>query len=321
MSIEDEIYLISSDEVLNRKIINSLSKEGYLIFTKPSLQEALTKIYESPPSLIIVDNNSATGKSLKLLQNLKRDNLFSQIPVIIFLMPEVEKNIIEWTDFPVDDYMTTAFHSYELINRVALCINRFKRALDPNPLTRLPGNTSILREIQETLDMEKDMAIAYLDVDNFKAFNDKYGFARGDEALRMTARILSNIIHDYIHEEAFVGHVGGDDFVFTVPTVYIEKICERIIQSFDSIVPSLYEESDRERGYITSKDRTGKKTKFPIMTISIALVLNDKKRFKHYGEVSETASQVKKHVKKLPGSNFMSDRRLKRKNGNKLRKI
>lgn len=320
MTIDSEIYLISSDEVLNRKIVNALSREGYLIFTKPSLQEGLTKIYESPPSLIMVDSSSAKGTSLKLLQNLKRDNLFSQIPVIIFFMPEVEKNIINWQDFPVDDYLTTAFNSPELINRVSLCINRFKRALDPNPLTRLPGNTSILREIQDALDQEKEMAIAYLDVDNFKAFNDKYGFARGDEALRMTARILSNIIHDYIHEEAFVGHVGGDDFVFMVPSVYVEKICERIIQSFDSIVPSLYDETDREKGYIISKDRGGKKIKFPLMTISVAIVLNDKKRFKHYGEVSEAASEVKKQVKKFTGSNFMSDRRTKGKTKNTIRK-
>ena len=125
----------------------------------------------------------------------------------------------------------------------------------------------------------------------------------------MTARILSNVIHDFKSDIAFVGNVGGDDFVFIVPDQNIDEICTKIIKNFDSIIPSLYEDQDKKSGYITSKDRSGKKQKFPIMSVSIAIVVNENQKLKHYGEVSEIASQLKKQVKKLPNSNYMIDRR------------
>lgn len=230
---------------------------------------------------------------------------------MLLVSPEWEKEGIDWDEYAVEDYLTTSFRNEELANRISLCVNRFFRALDPNPLTRLPGNTSILREIQAGLDLGKDVAISYLDIDNFKAFNDRYGFARGDEALRMTARILSNVVKDYKSEDAFVGHVGGDDFVFIVPSASIDEACKRVIASFDSIIPSLYEEDDRKKRCINSKDRAGKKQTFPLMSASIAVVTNEEKKLSHYGEVSEIASQLKKQAKKNPGSNYVLDRRKK----------
>lgn len=304
-----EIFLISQDDQLNWKLTKTLVDKDYTISTSRSVAEGLGKVYETPPSLIIIHEPLVKGKSLKLLKAFKKDNLFSHIPVVLLVSPEWEKEGIDWNEYAVEDYLTTSFRTDELANRISLCVSRFFRALDPNPLTRLPGNTSILREIQQNLDLDKNAAIAYLDIDNFKAFNDRYGFARGDEALRMTARILSNVVKDYKSEDSFVGHVGGDDFVFIVPSDCIDEACKRIIASFDSIIPSLYEEEDRKKGCIISKDRAGKKQTFPLMSVSIAVVINEGTKLSHYGEVSEIASQLKKQVKKLTGSNFMVDRR------------
>ena len=306
---EKEIFLISQDDELNWKITKKLVEKDYVIITNHSVAKGLGMVYETPPALILIQESLLKGKTLRLLKNFKKDNLFSHIPVVLIVNPDWEKKAVDWDNYPVEDYITTSFRVQELTNRVSLCINRFHRALDPNPLTRLPGNTSILREIQRALDLGQDAAISYLDVDNFKAFNDRYGFARGDEALRMTARILSNVIRDYKSEDIFVGHIGGDDFVFIVPSSCIDEACNRIIKGFDSIILSLYEEEERNKGCIISKDRSGKKQKFPIMSISIAVVLNENKKFKHYGEVSEIASQIKKKVKKLSKSNYMIDRR------------
>jgi diguanylate cyclase (GGDEF)-like protein len=304
-----EIFLISQDDPLNWKITKILVDRDYTVSTSRTVAEGLGRVYETPPSLIIIHEPLVRGKALKQLKSFKKDNLFSHIPVVLLVSPEWEKEGIDWDDYAVEDYLTTSFRTEELANRIALCVSRFFRALDPNPLTRLPGNTSILREIQQSLDLARDVAIAYLDIDNFKAFNDRYGFARGDEALRMTARILSNVVKDYRSEDSFVGHVGGDDFVFIVPAETIDEACKRLIASFDSIIPSLYEEADRKKGCIISKDRGGKKQTFPLMSVSIAVVTNEGKKLSHYGEVSEIASQVKKHVKKLSGSNYMVDRR------------
>ncbi len=306
-----EIFLISQDESLNWKITRQLVENDYTITTSHTLSEGLGKVYETPPALIILHESTLRGKALRLLKNFKKDNLFSHLPVVLLVNPEWEKQVVNWDSYPVEDYITTAFRGEELTNRIALCVSRFNRALDPNPLTRLPGNTSILREIQQSLDLGRDVAICYLDIDNFKAFNDKYGFARGDEALRMTARILSNSIKDYKSEDIFVGHVGGDDFVFYVPCATVDDACRKIISSFDVIIPSLYDDDDRRKGCILSKDREGKKQTFPLMSISIAVVRLDNKTMKHYGEISHSASQIKKKVKKLAGSNYMIERRNK----------
>lgn len=309
LSIGKDLFLISKDEKINSRIIKKLIKNDYTITTSSSVEKGLGKVYETPPALILIHESLLKGKALKFLKSFKKDNLFSHIPVILIVNPEWEKTNINWDSFPVEDYITSTFRSEEVLNRVSLCVARFYRALDPNPLTRLPGNTSILREIQSVLDLSQKTAISYVDVDNFKAFNDCYGFARGDEALRMTARILSNVIHGLKNDSVFIGHVGGDDFVFITPLDCFDDTCKRIIAGFDSIVPSLYEEEDRKRGNIYSKDRAGKKKYFPIMSISIAVVISDGGRLKHYGEVSEIASQLKKQVKKKSGSNYMVDRR------------
>ncbi len=308
-SIGKDLFLISKDEKINSRIIKKLIENDYTITTSSSVEKGLGKVYETPPALILIHESLLKGKALKFLKSFKKDNLFSHIPVILIVNPEWEKTKINWDSFPVEDYITSTFRSEEVLNRVSLCVARFHRALDPNPLTRLPGNTSILREIQSVLDLSQKTAISYVDVDNFKAFNDCYGFARGDEALRMTARILSNVIHGLKNDSVFIGHVGGDDFVFITPLDCFDDTCKRIIAGFDSIVPSLYEEEDRKRGNIYSKDRAGKKKYFPIMSISIAVVISDGGRLKHYGEVSEIASQLKKQVKKKSGSNYMVDRR------------
>lgn len=304
-----EIFLISQDDNLTWNVTKILVQRDYRITTSRNVAEALGKVYETPPSLIIIHEPMVSGKGLKQLKNFKKDNLFSHIPVVLLVSPEWEQQTVDWDEYPVEDYLTTAFRTDELVNRISLCVTRFFRALDPNPLTRLPGNTSILRQIQHCLDLGKNVAIAYLDIDNFKAFNDRYGFSRGDEALRMTARILSNIIKDYRSEESFVGHVGGDDFVFIVPTGSIDEVCKKVIANFDAIIPSLYDDEDRRKGCIVSKDRSGKKQTFPLMSVSIAVVSNEGRRLTHYGEVSTLASQVKKHVKKLSGSNYLVDRR------------
>ena len=161
--------------------------------------------------------------------------------------------------------------------------------------------------IQKTVQQKSKSALCYLDLDNFKAFNDRYGFARGDEALRMTARIITNVARK-MHADSFVGHVGGDDFFFIIPSHLIKECCEQIIQNFDLVIPTLMNE-DRVRGYIESKDRKGKLQRFPLLSLSIAVIDLNITRIDHPGEVSATAGELKKAVKKLNGSNYLINRR------------
>jgi len=181
--------------------------------------------------------------------------------------------------------------------------------LDANPLTRLPGNYTIMATIQKTIWQKEKAALCYLDLDNFKAFNDRYGFARGDDAIRMTARVITNVSQRLSPSESFVGHVGGDDFFFIVPSHVTKECCEQIIQNFDMVIPTLFDDKDRIRGYIESKDRQGNPRRFPLVSLSISVIDLKNTAINHPGEASAIAGELKKEVKKIKGSNYMVNRR------------
>jgi len=193
--------------------------------------------------------------------------------------------------------------------RVALALARASRSLDANPLNKLPGNTSIIGRIQDLIDHRVDFALAYADLDYFKSFNDKYGFSRGDEVLMMTARIIVNTVRAIGGPKAFVGHVGGDDFVFILTPDRVEDACRAVVRSFDDIVPHFYDAADREHGYIQSVDREGNHRAFPLMALSIAVIFNRDGRLKHYGEASQLAMNLKKKAKENPKSCYVLDQR------------
>jgi len=210
---------------------------------------------------------------------------------------------------PCDDLIIYPACKEEVLLRVQLREAHSTLDLDANPLTRLPGNYTIIATIQKTLLKEEDFALCYLDLDNFKAFNDRYGFARGDEAIRMTARIITNVTHRMSHSDSFVGHVGGDDFFFIVRSNVAVECCEQVIQHFDMVIPTLINEEDRIRGYIESTDRKGNPQRFPLLSVSIAVIDLAITQVEHPGSASAIAGELKKVVKKKKGSNYMIDRR------------
>ncbi|MFW5932231.1 MAG: GGDEF domain-containing protein, partial [Desulfohalobiaceae bacterium] len=163
--------------------------------------------------------------------------------------------------------------------------------------------------IQDLIDSGQDFALGYLDLDNFKAFNDKYGFSRGDEVLMMTSRVIVNTVRRIAGQEGFVGHIGGDDFVFIVPIQVVEEVCIKIIQNFDSIVPNFYDPKDRNQGYISSVDRQGRQQEFLLMAVSIAVVFNLQGSLTHYAQASQIANSLKKKAKQDPASSYVLDRR------------
>lgn len=147
-----------------------------------------------------------------------------------------------------------------------------------------------------------------MDLDNFKAYNDIYGFSKGDEMIKNVARLLVNTVNRWT-KEGFVGHIGGDDFIFIAPLEVVETIAQEVIKGFSSLIPSLVNKRDLERGYFVSRDRQGNKVRFPLPSLSIAIVPVRKGKFKHIGEIAERASQVKKVVKSIQGSAYFVDRR------------
>ncbi len=301
--IMETVMVLSADAELNAAIAGNLSDYNLQVFENP--RSIIDRIYNSPPSLLLAKYEESIMQFVRMLRD---DPMFSNLPILILLGRD-DSLSSSWHELQVDDYIRFPFSSDELAVRVGLGIYRSKRVVETNPLTMLPGNTPIIREVQARLDTGLDFALAYADLDHFKPFNDKYGFSCGDETLRMTARLITNVVKQHDPANYFVGHIGGDDFVFCTDIAKVEKICHEILDNFDCIIPTFYSSEDRESGYIISHDRAGNEKKFALLSISIGVTINRGGWFKHYGAISNAASEMKKFAKTIDGSVYKIDRR------------
>lgn len=187
--------------------------------------------------------------------------------------------------------------------------------LDASPLTRLPGNIAIEQVLKEKMDKGEKFALCYIDLDDFKAFNDRYGYARGSELIKLTGEIIYTAKHDHGDPEDFIGHIGGDDFVVITAPENVDIICPAIIAAFDRVVPDLYDEEDRQRGSFEGVDRYGVTRRFSLISISIAVVSDTRRHFTSPLEIARVATEIKDYVKSLPGSNYLVDRRTSQREG------
>jgi diguanylate cyclase (GGDEF)-like protein len=274
-------------------------------------EDIVSLVYMDPPDLIFIDRSYLKKHGSRIIDEIRSNTVYGHLPIIAVYKKEDLKDAA-CIELPVDDYLVMDHPKVETRRRIEFISRRAGRHLDTNPLTRLPGNESIIRCIQKMLDEEKEVAIGWVDIDDFKPYNDRYGFASGDEVLMATARIITNAIREVREEDTFVGHVGGDDFVFVCPVARVRALCEEIVSHFDMVIRNFYADEDLEQGGIVSTTRSGETTKFPVMTISVSVVTNEKKHYKHYGEVSQDTSDIKKYIKGLEGSNYMIDRRGKK---------
>jgi len=305
----NRVLIISSNPSDADEIKLLLEEDGshFIFYTaEPSLL-ALDTIYNEPPDLVIVSQSLEEDKWRDLCSRVKADTFFGHLPILLLLQPSSHDLKIDWQDMPVDDYLQKPLDPNEIRSRVSLTFARSARVRDANPLTRLLGNYSIMMEMQARIDSGSPFAVGYLDLNNFKSYNDKYGFLRGDEVIKIAARILSNCVRKLEPPEAFVGHIGGDDFVFILPPNRLDSVCQEVIRNFDLIVGNFYDEEDRIRGYIDAKNRKGEKERFPIVSVSIGIITNEHRPIKHIGEVSTILTEVLKRVKFMEGSNYAKD--------------
>jgi len=305
-----KVLIISGNPSGEDAIGRFLQKENRLVVqTALSCLQAVDKIYSDPPDVVVVSQSLKEEGWKELCSRIKTDPVFGHLPVVLAVESDWQESGIAWEDIPIDDYLQEPFSKEDVLSRVSLVFARAERVRDANPLTRLPGNYTIMKEIQKCIDSASHFEVAYLDLDHFKSYNDKYGFLRGDEIIKITARLLTNAVRKLDSPEAFVGHVGGDDFVFIVPPEKMESICREIIRNFDLIVGNFYDEQDQVRGYIDSTNRKGEKESFPFVSVSIAIVTNERRPIQHIGEVSAIAAEIKKRAKSMPGSSYYKDLR------------
>jgi diguanylate cyclase (GGDEF)-like protein len=300
-----KIAFISKEQPKVSPLKIRLESKGYQLVTLSKLSSVLGFIYSDPPDIIIADLTSADDTMQALLNDIEEDSYFSIIP-IIGLVDESNEAFFDWDRFPLDDFVSYPINYNELFNRLQLAFKRIHRVFDNNPLTKLPGNTSIQQAIVRAIG--KPMAVCYVDINDFKPYNDTYGFTRGDEILRMLARIIANVVKES-GDGGFSGHIGGDDFVFVVPVNRAETVCKTIIDHFKVVISSLFGDKEKADGYYISRDRKGREQQVPLMGIAIAVVPTDSPGVQHAGKVAEIAAELKKQAKKSQESCYLMERR------------
>ncbi len=247
---------------------------------------------------------------IELVRSIKANAFLSMIPVVLFHPDPSANLIVAAYESGVDDFVSGEWMDKLMEVRLRRVIERSRRDLSINPSTFLPGPATIETEIQRQMDMGAEFAVCYADLDNFKAYNDYYGYMYGDRVIKLTGRIIRDVVFESCRE-GFVGHIAGDDFIFVVPREAIDQTCSWVIKTFDSIIPYRYASEDVERGFIMTNNRRDQLEKFPILSISIAVVVNENQQFKHTAEMSKMLADLKKATKQLSGSNYMVERRVK----------
>jgi GGDEF domain-containing protein len=273
----------------------------------PTLIEQM--VLRTLPSLILVDADGAGSEGLKLCGRLKSDPYTAIVPLAALLSRHATERVKEWFTAGADEVITPLFEPAEQTGRLDGLVTRTARDVAVNPSTRLPGPPEIDREIRLRMENAELFAVCYADLDHFKEYNDRYSYHDGDRVIYLVSRILRDVVKGMLGRRGFVGHIGGDDFIFLVPVEAITEVCTEVLEVFDTLVPFQYNEQDRRAGYYFGKDRRGQLHRVPLMTLSIGVVTNQRRRFAHPAQVSELATEMKSYAKTQPGSVFVIDRR------------
>ncbi len=284
--------------------------EGFDVDTGVDGEDALMKATANPPDVIVLDIMMPRMDGLTALHRLRGQASTANIPIILLTARGLPEDRVRGLELGADDYITKPFDINELVARVGAVIRRTQAARDLSPLTGLPGNFRITAEIETKIKSGESFSLVHGDLDNFKAFNDHYGFMRGDEVIRFCADCLATSASDLGIVDPFVGHIGGDDFVAIIPAEMSEPYCKEVVQRFDDGILDLYDTADALRGYIEVIDRRGERYAFPVVSLSLGVASSEVRDINTQWEASAIAVEMKEFAKKQPGSTYRIDRRL-----------
>ena len=303
-----EIYIIDDDDssiVIFRELFKNDPEYKFISVKTEQIDIALKNI----PSLIVINEDAIDRDVIELCRKIRKDEDNTITPVIIVSSKSsrehrvriLRESVEYFIKKPVDEKYL--YYTVKNLNRL-LASNR-----TVSPLTGLPGNVQIHAELKKRILRKEPFSVLYLDLDNFKAYNDVYGFLKGDEIIEFTAETIVNLVHSDKLDNTFVGHIGGDDFVAIVPGTNCEKLCQNILSHFDKNVSKFFTQDDLEKGYIEVANRKGIIEQFPLTSISIGVVIAEKDRFSNILEIGEVGAQVKHMAKSIVGSSYAIDRR------------
>lgn len=302
------LYLSSRPDTPEALNVVVRARPGGVLTHLSTPAEVVQALDRAIVELLVIDADDDFEAGIRLCGRLKADPFNSVVP-IVFRSREADIDRIERAfNSGADEFLVGSHSDREERLRLRMVLERAARDVSVNPTTMLPGTRIIQHDIERRIQSGERFAVCYADIDQFKEFNDKLSYHRGDRVIWIVSMILRDIVRR-LSERGFVGHVGGDDFIFTLPVEDLEPVSQAILETFDTVMPLQYDEKERIRGYIEAEDRQGNVREVPLMTLSIGAVTNVRRVFTHPGRVSELASEMKSYAKSLTGSVFVVDRR------------
>ncbi len=305
-----DIYIIDNTQnVLN--ILKQIFKDDVDYQFKSVKTEELNIALKNIPDMIIIDEDTIDVDIIELCRSIRENEDNSITPIVVISSEWEKEHRIKILEQSIEYFILKPIDREYFYYTVRNILNLLQNNRRISPLTGLPGNVQIQAEMKKRLLNKEQFAMFYFDLDNFKAYNDTYGFSNGDEIIKFTARTIVENVHKMGTEDSFIGHIGGDDFVaITGPTDY-ERICKNIISDFDTYVLGYYSDEDVQKGYIEVANRRGIIEQFPLTSISIGVVEITPGRFKNTLEIGEVGAQVKHQAKSVMGSTYIINRRKK----------
>jgi diguanylate cyclase (GGDEF)-like protein len=302
----ERVLFIEDSPTLAQLLETTLEQAGYQVQRASSGEEGLELARADPPDMLLCDVMLPGIDGFEVVRVLRRELATANMSII---MLTAMANVMEGLDAGADDYVIKPYDHRELLARVRSVLRRAKAMRALSPLTGLPGNTRIQEELERAITLDRSFALLYVDLDNFKAYNDHYGFARGDDVLRLAAGHLHAAVRAAGGTDAFVGHVGGDDFVAITDEEAAKAVVEDLIDRFDREVPSLYDLDDAARGFIEVENRRRQLEQFPLISLSVGVASTATRVFGHCAEAVAVATEMKSLAKQQPGSSWAVDRR------------
>ena len=287
----------------------TLEREGYQVFTAENGKVALDKAREVQPHLVLLDVMMPVMDGYEVCRKMREDFKMNQIPIIMLSAKGDDRARVVGLEGGANDYLVKPYSNDELLLRVKNVLEWNIKQKEANPLTGLPGNTAIERELKTRINRKEDYAFLYIDIDNFKAFNDYFGYQKGDEIIAHLAGVLTRAVEKLGVKEDFIGHIGGDDFVLITNPSRGQFMAKYVIDEFDKGSLFLLSPEDVKRGYFEVRNRQGEIARISLMSITIALVMSKDNNIQHFAEINDIASELKRYGKKIKGSCVIKERR------------
>lgn len=304
------VYLIDNDESLTKKLNETFKPDKNFKF-KQIKTENIDIALKDIPALIIINEDTIEENATEICYKIRNNDDNSITPIIVVTSNTIREHRIEVLKAEATYFIKNPIDFEYLNYTIQNIINLLYINRKVSPLTNLPGNVQIQAEMKRRLMKKEFFVMLYFDLDNFKAYNDVYGFSNGDEIIKFTARTIIKNVHSKDEDNNFVGHIGGDDFIAIIEDQDYEKICQNIILEFDKNIKKYFSEDDVAKGYLEVPNRKGIIEEFPLTTISVGAVEVEPGRFHNTLEIGEAGAQVKHLSKTIPGSTYVIDRRKK----------